>query len=105
MRGDNREVLRDAAMRDRDARVGRDRDRAGDAGYDLERHAGPDAGQRFFAAAAEHERVAALEPDHALAGQRPGDDELVDLRLGQVVCVRLLARVDDLDVRVKLSQQ
>ena len=55
--GDHRGVL---AMRERHAGVGRDAQRRGDAGHDLERNAG--VGQRFglFAAAAEDERIAAL---------------------------------------------
>ena len=51
-------------MGDRDARVGGRRDARGDAGNDLEADAC--LGQRLglLAAAAEHERVAALQPHH-----------------------------------------
>ena len=49
-----------------------------DAGHDLERHAGSRQRRRFFAAAAEHERIAGLEPHDALAAPRGVDDELVD---------------------------
>ena len=64
-----------------------------------------DAGQPLLAAAAEDERVAALEPHHPLAGARAVDQHRVDLVLGQVVPVRRLAAVDDLDVRVQPVEQ
>ena len=70
VRGDDGEVLGDAAVGDRDPGIGGNRDRAGHARDDLERHTSADACQRLLAAPAEHERVAALEPDHAAAGQR-----------------------------------
>ena len=49
------------AMGDRDAGVGGRRHTGGHAGHDLERHAGLDQRLRLLAAAAEDERVAALE--------------------------------------------
>src|SRR5437667_168960 len=64
MGGHDREVLGDAPVGDRDPGAGRDGHRAGDPRHDLERDPGPDAGQRLLAAAAEDERVAALEPYH-----------------------------------------
>ena len=60
--GDHREARRHPPVRHRDARVGRRRDRAGDAGHDLEGDARGEARLRLFAAAPEHERVAALQP-------------------------------------------
>ena len=54
-------------MRHRNAsQLGR-RDRARHAGHDVERNARLPKRQRLFAAAAEHERVAALEPNDAPA--------------------------------------
>ena len=41
-------------------------------GHHRHRHAGRDAGEELLAAAAEDERVAALEPDHPLARPGPG---------------------------------
>ena len=51
-------------------------------GTTRDRHAGVAAGQQLLEAAAEDEAVAALEADHPLAGQRPVDDQLVDLPPG-----------------------
>ena len=48
------------------------RDRAGDAGHDGHRYPGRRAGEQLLAAAAEDERVAALEPHHELARPGPG---------------------------------
>ena len=54
-------------MRYRHAGVGGSGDGGRDAGDDFEGDAGGCEGERFFAAAAEDEGVAALEPDDALA--------------------------------------
>ena len=45
------------------------------AGHDLVRDAGGLERERFFAAAAEHERIAALQPHDALAAARGADHE------------------------------
>jgi hypothetical protein len=76
-------------MGDRDPRVGGRRDTRRHPRHDLEAHAG--LGQRFglLAAAAEHERVAALQPDHAL----PGLPQLHQLRVDLVLLDRRLARL------------
>jgi hypothetical protein len=42
---------------------------------------GTPAAASVFAAAAEHERIAALEPQHALAGARQRDQALADIGL------------------------
>ena len=65
--GDRRGVV---AVGDRDAGVGGRGDAGGDAGHDLELD--PGRAQRFalLAAAAEDERVAALQPHHAAARPR-----------------------------------
>ncbi len=94
--GHDREVRRHAAVRHRDARVGGRRDRARDAGDDLERHAGRDARFGFLAAASEHERVAALQA-HDRAGRRAARDEQgVDLVLAERGAAGRLADVDEL---------
>ena len=62
-------------MGERDAGVGRRGDGGGHAGHDDERHAGGDQRLGLLAAAAEDERIAALEPHHDLAARaraRPG---------------------------------
>ena len=62
-------------MGDRDqGRGGHGRDRR-DARDDLERDAGLGERERLLAAAAEHERVAALEPDDVEAGGAVGDEQ------------------------------
>ena len=53
---------RDAAVRQRDAGGGGTRQRAAHAGHDLDRDARLAAREHLLAAAAVHERVAALEP-------------------------------------------
>ena len=70
--GDHRETLRDAAVSQRYAGQLGCRDGRRDAGDDLDRDSGLRAGDDLFHAAAEHERVPALEPDHdpALHGPR-----------------------------------
>ena len=62
---DDEERRRDAAVRDRNAGQRRRRDGARHARHDVERNAGALQRQRFFAAAAEHERIAALQPHDA----------------------------------------
>ena len=69
----------------------RRRDDAGHAGDDVERDARPLQRLRFFAAAAEHERVAALEPHHLPAASGRADHQRVDLLLRQRVAAGALA--------------
>ena len=68
----------------------------GDSGNDLERNAGLGERGNFFGGAAEDERVAALEADHAAPGARMVDHEGVDLFLGDGLGAAALADVDDL---------
>ena len=69
--GDDGERRREPAVRHRDARVRGRGDGRRDAGDDLERDAGGGQRLRLLAAAAEDERVAALQPHDALARARP----------------------------------
>jgi hypothetical protein len=71
--GDEREAGVEVPVRDGDARVRRRRDGGGDAGDDFEGDA--NFRQRFalFPAAAEDERVTALEPHDAVAPPGPFD--------------------------------
>src|SRR5205807_4292319 len=55
--------------------------------------------ERLLAAAAEDERVAALQPDDAPAPATQLDQQVVDLLLRQRMPVRLLARIDSLGFR------
>ena len=73
------------AMGERDAGVGGAGERGGDAGYDFELDAVRAQHFQFLAAAAEHERIAALQPHHALAGARVLEHQRVDLLLRGVV--------------------
>ncbi len=98
MTGHDRDVLGDPAVGDRDAGQRRHRRRAGHSRDDLAGHPGGRAGQRLLAAATEDERVAALEAHHPQAASGAFHDHLVDLLLGEVVAVRRLAGIHDLDL-------
>ena len=74
-------------------------------GIDGPRHARLLAGQRLLEAAAVDERVAALEAHHPLAGQRPVDDDAVDLLLRGGPAAGQLGHVDQLHVRRQLVEQ
>ena len=92
-----------AAMRDRNARQRRRGERRRDAGDDLERHAGRRQRDRFFAAAAEHERIAALQPDHALAAPRAAHEAAVDRFLADRRPARALADRQALRARARAA--
>ena len=70
----------------------------GDAGHHLERNAEGREGLDLLPAAAEDERIAALEPQHPLAGEREPGEEIVDLVLRDRVVTGLLPGVDSLGV-------
>jgi len=92
--GHHRERRGDAAMRERDPRVGRDRDGRADAGNDLERNAGPRQRVGFFAAPSEDERIAALETHDPAPAPGVHDQERVDALLRQGVVAGGLAGED-----------
>ena len=94
--GDDRDVGREPAVGHRDAGVRGRGDRARDAGHDLERHARRDERLGFFAAAAEHERVAALQPHDGRAGAPALDEQPVDVGLTHRDASRRLPDVDAL---------
>jgi hypothetical protein len=71
----------DAAERCRNARGGERGEPGGHAGNDAKRYAGPRQRHGLFAAAAEYERIAALEPQHAMARARKRDQALADIGL------------------------
>ena len=66
---------RDAAVRDRNAGEAGRANGGGDAGHDFERDAGGLQGEGFLAAAAEHERIAALQAHHPHALTRGFDQQ------------------------------
>ena len=68
----------DATVGDRNPAGGRHRQRAGDPGHDAYGHPGLHAGEHLLPAAAEHERIAALEPDHRLSPAGPADHLILD---------------------------
>ena len=80
-------------MGHRDARVGGRSDSGGHRGNDLEPHPGLRQRLGLLAAPAEHERVAALQPDHAPPGEAKLDQLRVDLVLFDGRPARLLADV------------
>ena len=96
MSGDDEERRRDAAVRHRDAGRRRPRDRARHAGHDVVRDAGALQRQRFLAAAAEHERVAALEPHDAFAAPRGANHQRFDRALRHRMPPGALADVEAL---------
>ena len=96
VRGDERHARRALAVRERDAR-GRGRpERRGDPGHDLEGNARRRELLGLFAAAAEDERVAALEPHDVLSLERALDDQRMDARLVVPAAARAAAHRDAL---------
>ena len=94
--GDEDAGLGVIAMRQRNPGIGGAADRRRDAGADLERHAM--LGQRLdlLAAAPEHEGIAALEAQHALARAGVAHQHGADLLLRRGVVVGALADIDAL---------
>jgi hypothetical protein len=64
----------------------------------------PGKGKQFFPAAAEQQRVAALQPHHALAGARGLDQGLGDARLRPGRVALALADIDQRRVRARHAQ-
>ena len=92
-------------MRQRDARVGRSGDGAGDAGDFLERHARVQQFLGLFAAASENVGVPALEAGHDFAFLGLFHDQPVDAVLRQGVVSGDLADVDALRVGAGVAEQ
>ena len=81
-------------MRDRNAGVRGHRHRRAHARHDLERNARLRESLGLLAAAAEHERIAALEPHDTPPPARVLDEQVVDLALRQRVIAARLAGED-----------
>ena len=99
MAGDEHQGLGVIAMGQRHAGMGRATERCGDPRHDVEGDAGLGQRLELLAAPTEDERVAALEPDHALAGPRQRDQQLIDPGLGQHVAIAHLADENGLRLR------
>lgn len=92
--GDVADAARKSAMGQRDVRRRGAALRRRDPRHDLERYTGALERLGFLAAAAEDERVAALEPDHGASGAGEPHQHAVDLRLRHAMMARLLADID-----------
>ncbi|CAB4341365.1 unannotated protein [freshwater metagenome] len=98
MASDEGDGARYAALRYRDAGVGRGCDSRSDSGDDLDRDPALQAGDRFLAAAPKDERVATLQSYDAAPGQGVLDDQLVRDLLRYLLAAADLADVDQLSV-------
>lgn len=94
--GEYREAGTVGAVREGDAGVVSGGDDGGDAGDHFKRYFLGGERFGFFAAAAEDERVAALEADDGFAGFGAGDHEVDELFLGKADAVFGVAAGDDL---------
>ena len=103
--GDERDGAREAAVRDRDARVGERGDAGGDAGHDLEGDAGGAQRQRLLAAAAEHERVAALQAHDRLPARARSTISASVCSCGTDVAAALLADEQQLGVGARAVER
>ena len=105
MPGEHAETLAHTPVRDRDAGRGRDRDRAGHPRHHLDGDTSGQARLDLLAAAAEHERVAALEPDHRTARAGVLDQCVVDVVLPHGRPAGHLGRVHHVHAGRQLLQQ
>ncbi len=87
VRRERRHGRGDAAVRDGNAGGAGNGCERRDAGDDLEGHAGVGERERLLAAAAEEERVSALEPDDVVAAAAERDEQLVHLVLLEAVAL------------------
>jgi hypothetical protein len=91
MRRDDDEPRSLVAEGERKACLGGASECCRDAWHDHHRNAGGAQMLELFAAASEHERIAALEPHHALAGARRLHQAAVDLLLADAALPATLA--------------
>ena len=92
--GDDVQRRREIAVRHGNAVVGGNGDGRRDAGHDFVGHAMLGEQLELLAAAAEHERVAALQAHDLVAGERLVEQHLADLLLAHRVVRSALAHVD-----------
>jgi hypothetical protein len=95
MAGDEHHAVRMLAVRQRRAQRGQRRQAGGDAVDDLHRRCRRTQVLHLLAAAAEDERVAALEAHHVFAFARGHDHQLFDEGLRRALAAAALADVDD----------
>ncbi len=105
MAGDEGDAAGELPVRDRDARVRRRRHAGGHAGHDLELDARLAQHERLLAAAAEDQRIAALQPHHPPPGAPVLDQQPVDLLLRHLRPAALLADVDQFRVRPRVLER
>ena len=93
-----------AALRRWDAGIGQSCDAGGDAGHDAIGDARILERQRLLAAAAKHERVAALEAQHAGSRARPRDQQARDVGLLRRGAAATLPRRSQHGTRLRQAQ-
>ena len=98
MAGHDRKRRRYRPMRDRDAGIGWYRDGRRNTRHDLERQPILLKQQAFFAAAAEHKRIAALETHDTLAFRRLVHQQLIDIFLLHGMIAGRFAYIDILGI-------
>ena len=103
--GDERDRRGMLAMRQRHAGIRGDAQRRGDSRDHFERNSRVRQRLRLFAAPAEDERVAALQPHHHQAPPRPLDQQFADLFLAERVRCFLLPHVQPLRLRRRQFHQ
>jgi hypothetical protein len=91
-----KDVGGEAAIGERKFGGGRGSERGGDAGDDFEGNVGGAKGFDFFGGAAEEERVASFEADDGLMFVGGGNEERVDVVLGEEAEAGAFADVDEL---------
>ena len=94
--GDERDDGCVLAMRERYAGIRGDSERRGYARHDFEGDTGLGQSFHLFSAAAEDERIAALQANHGLALSRFGEHQVDDFGLRERVIAAFLADVDAL---------
>ena len=104
MTRDHGEPRGDAAMRDGNSSERGRGDRRADPGNDFVRDGRRFECERFFAAAAEHEWIAALEANDALAASRRADHQPIDRVLGDRMATGALPDEESLRFRCELEQ-
>ena len=92
------------AVGQRDARIGSAGERGRDTRYDLVSNAVTAQVFEFFAAAAEYEGIAALQPHDATPALHLGDHQSVDTLLPRAMATRCLANVDDLGIPARAGE-
>ncbi len=103
--GHDRDAGGKSAVRHRNPGVGGRGNRARDTGDHFERDARVAARFGFFAAATEHERVAALQPNDFETGFPALDEQFVDLVLRHRDAAGRLAHIDELRVSRREFEQ